>query len=225
MLARAALWTAAAAMLASLVLGALNTFGVGLSAATPLPEDVSQRILYRFLSAEESFLLWKRWIALAEGIGFGALLVAVPAVVGGTRQRMVLTIGAALAVAASAMSLSKLAAFETARLGLDNGLGDTFAAANVFRFVMNVTAHYVWIGGLALLGIGFYLVARSAVVGFSRLLCTLMAIALPVAAIFNIINGDVALWVNATAFTVFVLAFLAWVVVVTPSRKAPALAT
>lgn len=211
MLARTALWTAAAAMVLTVVLGALDTLGVGLATPDPLPDDVSQRILHRFLTAEESFLLWGRWVDLVNGIGFGALLVAVSALVVNAGQRMILAAGAALAVAGDAIYLSKLAGFETARVGLDNGLGDSFAAGNVFRFAVNFTAHYVWISGLFLLAIGFLLMARSAVDRRAQVLAVGVAAALAVAGIVHPISGDPALIVFNASFTVFVVAFVAWV--------------
>lgn len=216
MLARIALWTAAAAILATLVLGALDVFGVGLSARTPLPQDVSQRILHRFLAAEESFLLWGRWEDVALGIGFGSLLLAVPALASNAGERIVLAAGAALSVIGAAIYLSKLAGFETARLGLDNGLGDTFAAASVFRFAINTTASYVWTAGMFLLAIGFVPKILGLANRTERLLSAIVAAALVVAGTAHVIAGDLAGIVFNTSFTVFAVAFVAWVAVISP---------
>lgn len=161
-------------------------------------------------------MAWGRWVDLTTALGFGALLIALPSLVADGGRRLILSAGAALAVAGDAIDLSQLVAYETARVGLDNGLGDTFAAGNVFRFAINTTSAYVWIAGLLLLGVGFFLMARHAAQPRLRAVLGLVAAALVVQAITDPIGGDVATIIFKGASTVFVLAFVSWVAITAP---------
>lgn len=226
MLGRSMLWISAVALLLTALLGALNVFGIGLSAQTPLPEDVSQRILMRFLRAEEQFFTWGQWTGLASGIGWAALLVAVVATVAQGGLRTILAAGAALAVAGEAMYLSVFAGMEVARVGLDNGLGETFAAGNASRYAMEHTSQFVWVSGLLVLAVGFFLVGRAAAGRPGRPLSWLVAIALAVAGVAHVIPGDATGIVFEVAFAVFALAYVGWVVSTSSriSNEAPQLA-
>ena len=217
MLARAALWVSAAAIVISLLFGVLQTYGVGLTALPPPADDASQRILDRFLFAEESYWLWGRWNDLAAGMGYGVLLIAVPALSAQAVVRVVLAAGTTLAVAGEAIDLSALAGLEVARVGLDSGLTEVFAAANIFRFAIGTTSTFVGISGLFLLAIGFILLGAEAVEVRARLLSLVVAAALVARGILGPFGGspgwDVA---SSAASTVFVVAFVAWVIVTAP---------
>lgn len=212
MLARVALWTSALAMVVSLLFGALDTFGIGLSSPAPATDDISQRIMDRFLAAEEAYWLWGRWIDLSSAIGFGALVIAAPILSARAVVLVAFAAGGTLAVAGEAIDLSKLAGLEIARVGLDGGLADVFAAGNVFRFAINTTSTFVWISGLFVLSIGFFLVGREAVEPRLRLLSVTVAASLVIRGISGPF-GDLPLpgIVFIAATTVFVVAFVAWV--------------
>jgi hypothetical protein len=213
MLARIALWASAGAMTISLLFGVLETLGIGLSIAVEL-DDIGERILARFLAAEESYWLWGRWIDLSGGIGFGLLLIALPALPASTVARAMLIAGATLALAGEAIDLSQLAGLEIARVGLDNELTDVFAAGNVFRFAIGATSTFVWISGLFLLSAGLFLLGRDATDTRWRLLCLIVAASLLLRGITGPFGDEPPLGlISKVASTAFVAAFVGWVAV------------
>jgi hypothetical protein len=216
MLARTALWASAGAMAISLLFGVLETMGIGLSVAVE-HDDIGERILARFLAAEESYWLWGRWIDLSGGIGLGLLLVALPALPASAVARGTLLAGTTLALAGEAIDLSQLAGLEIARVGLDNKLTDVFAAGNAFRFAINTTSTFVWISGLFLLSTGLFVLGRDATDARWRLLCLIVAASLLVRGVTGPFGDEPTLGVVfKVASTVFVVAYVAWVATAVP---------
>lgn len=154
MFAKAALASMAVFLGINLLLGALETFGVGLDQPLTVGDDIFQRIVGRFEVEEEKYVTWGRWIDLSAAPGFAGLLLAAPSLRVSPRTRALLISGSALAIAGDMVDLSKLAGFELARFGLDNGLPETFAAGNVFRSAIDTTSTYVWVSGLIIVAIG-----------------------------------------------------------------------
>jgi hypothetical protein len=154
MFAKTALTSMAVFLGIYLLLGALETLGVGLDRPLPVGDDISQRIVARFEVEEEKYFTWGRWIDLTTALGFAGLLLATPSLRVSFRTRALLTSGAALAIAGDMIDLSKLTGFELARFGLDHGLPETFAAGNVFKSAINTTSTYVWVSGLIIVAIG-----------------------------------------------------------------------
>jgi hypothetical protein len=160
-LGRWGLGIAAAGIAAAVVLGVLDDVGVGVSEPPPPSEDLQQRIIDVFETHEEWYLLYGRWGDLTVALAFAGLLVAIPFVEGVARARHVLVAGASIAVVGDLVDVSQLVGIEVARFGLDNDLMANFTAGNIFRFGIDRTSTYIWVGGLIITGVGMLILSRE----------------------------------------------------------------
>ncbi len=158
---RSALVVSAAAVVAAVVIGILDEFGVGISDPGPLSENLPQQIIDVALAHEEWYLLYGRWNDLLVAIAFAGFLIATPFVEGVKRARHVLVAGAAIAVVGDVIDLSQLVGIDLARWALDNDLLADFTAANTFRFAINTTSTFVWVAGLIITGIGMLILSKD----------------------------------------------------------------
>ncbi len=147
-------------VLTTLVLGVLASLGVGLSEAAPA-DDVAGGLVENFRVEAEAYLVWGRWIDLGTALAFITLLAVAPFVRGAHRAKPYLIAGAAIAVVGDLIDLSQLAGIQVAQFSLDNGLATDFTAGNVFRFAIDSTSTYVWVGGLFIVGIGLFVLAAD----------------------------------------------------------------
>lgn len=188
-LGRWGLVVSVAAICVAVVLGVLGDLGVGVSEPPPLADDLGQRAIDSFEAHEERYLAYGRWEDLAVGAAFAGLIVALPFVEGAARARHVLVAGAAIAVVGDVIDLSQLAAIDVGRFALDNDQMSDLIAGNVYRFGINRTSTYVWVGGLLLTGAGMLIVARDAASRVWKAACGLFGVSLIVTGLADI-SGD-----------------------------------
>lgn len=50
---------------------------------------------------------------------------------------------------------------EVARFGLDNDLMADFTSGNIYRWGINRTSTYIWVGGLIITGIGMLILSKE----------------------------------------------------------------
>lgn len=215
MLSRVGIWTALVAFVAAFGFGALGTFGVGLDEPPPRSDDISQRIIDGFEEYEAWYLQWGRWEDLALAVGFAGLLVAAPFLPGASRGKHVLVAGAGFAALGELIDLSKLAALEVGRIGLDTGLEAEFSSGNTFRYAIDTTSIYVWVAGLLLLGIGLLVAGKDSDQSRWRNLTYLLggAVLAWTAAIVNNVSGP---WPDTilpeTTHTIFTITVVIWAI-------------
>ena len=162
MLAKRSLQLGGIVVVATLTVGLLSAFGVGLSEPPPATDDIPQGLVESFEFEAEEYLLWGRWLDLGTALAFLSLLVAAPFLPGAGRAKYLLVAGAGIAVVGDLIDLSQLVGIGIAEFSLDNGLTADFTAGNVFRIAINTTSSFVWVGGLVVTALGMLILAGDA---------------------------------------------------------------
>jgi hypothetical protein len=128
-------------------------FGVGIAETSSETTDFSERIVNRFLEAEQTWQ-WQRWIEPLTAVAFGAIIIALPWLPDVRKSRSVIAGGLTFIVFAELIDSVQEVAIDNARFTLDNGATEAFAAFNVSRFMLDATSRWIWVGGAVLLAAG-----------------------------------------------------------------------
>lgn len=208
MVTKAGLIIAGVGMGAALTLGIFGFFEVGIPELSAPPDEIAERVRHNFLTAEESYLRWGRWIDLATAFSFAGLLLVVPTLRDSRRAHGSLVAGVTIVVVADMIDLSKIVAIDTGRLALDNDLAADFAAANMARFMLDWTSTYIWVAGLMILAVGLVVLALDADPGRWRTLTGILAFTVAAVAVTDILRTTVPAF--EAAFTVMAIALIVW---------------
>jgi len=127
--------------------------GVGIAETPSETTDFSQRMVNRFLEAEQRWQ-WQRWIEPLTAVAFGAIIVALPWLPDVRKSQSVIGGGLIVILIAELIDSVQEVAIDNARFTLDNGATEAFTAFNASRFMLDAMSRWMWVGGAVLLAAG-----------------------------------------------------------------------